>query len=183
MMTLSRQKLLAKMQQAQIPSLLQLAKQAGLNRNTINYYLSGASLLPKGFLKICQILGTSPNNLINSDTPPSLYLTRGIASAIDRLAKRFPELTFTLFGSRARGTAKTFSDWDIGFFSSNQVNHETHLELLDFVDDLNNELDIEIDAINLNEAKAHFLIENKDDFLFLKGSLSDWLQFKTTLNK
>ncbi|HLD45457.1 MAG TPA: nucleotidyltransferase domain-containing protein, partial [bacterium] len=122
----------------------------------------------------CQTLKVSPSSIIEkSDTVSCLH--PDIAKAVDQLHTTHPHLTFVLFGSRSKGLQKKYSDWDIGFFSmTTAITHQTHLDLLKQVDDLMEDSLETIDLVNLNLADHAFLSDNKYDFIFLTGCLTDW---------
>jgi len=182
MTTLDHKRFYKALKQNKIQSVLELARQTGLHRNTINHYLKGASLHPQGFQIICHHLGLSVDDLIQRP-PQKNILSDNVAKIVDQLHKCFPIMAFVLFGSRARGRYKKYSDWDIGFFSYQKVTHQTHLDVLKKLDDLTENITEDIELVNLNQADQDFLMANRDDFVFLTGSLVGWYAFKKILKQ
>lgn len=160
------------LKQSRIKSILELSRRVGLHRNTINHYLAGHSVYQAGYEKICTFLKKTPDDLVKKEKKS--FLTPELAQFVDTLHHGFPHISFVLFGSRARSTFKKFSDWDIGFFSSQKISHADHLRLLRLKGEfLENSLEF-IDLVNLNRADRDFLISCRNDLIFLTGSLSDW---------
>lgn len=179
MRSLNKNRFLTVLRQKKIPSILELSRRTGLHRNTINHYLSGQSVYQQGYLRLCEEINTAPQDLVRVATCPDL--PDALAQVLDNLSLKYPKLAFILFGSRARLMAKTFSDWDIGFFSLQKISHDQHLEMLSLVDDDCETQDFKIDLVNLNQANGDFLSHNAKDFVFLTGSLLQWNHFKNNL--
>lgn len=175
MRSLNKARFLSALRQKKIPSVLELSRRTGLHRNTINHYLSGQSVYQQGYLSLCEEMGTAPHDLVCEALRPDL--PNAMAQVLDALSFKYPKLALILFGSRARLMAKPFSDWDVGFFSSEKISHNQHLEMLSFIDDLCETQDFKIDLVNLNQADADFLSHNAKDFVFLTGSLLQWNHF------
>lgn len=181
MSSLHKARFLTALRQKKIPSILELSRRTGLHRNTINRYLAGQSVYQQGYLSLCEEMGTAPQELVCVATRPDL--PDALAQVLDNLSLKYPKLAFVLFGSRARLTAKPFSDWDVGFFSSEKISHNQHLEMLSLVDDYCEAHEFKIDLVNLNQANNDFLSQNSKDFIFLTGSLFSWNRFKERLCK
>lgn len=161
-----------------LSSFVDLARVTGLHRNTINHYLRGNSVFQQGYEKICHSLGVSPLELIK--TEQTNYQLQEIAPLIDKLHEKFPQMTFVLFGSRAKGLEKKFSDWDIGFYSSMPISHRQHLDMLKCKSEWleTSGLLVDVDLVNLNRADPDFLKACQNDFVFLTGKLGDWQKLK-----
>lgn len=181
MIALRKGPFLRKMRGRGIPSVLELARRTGLHRNTINHYLAGQSVYQDGYLTLCRHMGVSAHDLVCER--PGVDIPKNVAAVMDVLAARYPKLAFVLFGSRARLDPKPFSDWDVGFFSSSGVTHDEHLGILGLVDDLCEREAFAVDAVNLNLADRDFLERNAGDFVFLTGSLTEWISFKEKVCK
>ncbi len=177
---LDRQKFMASLKSQGIKSFLEMSRASGLHRNTINHYLKGGPIYQTAFLEICKILQVQPRDL-TSAKPTSIAIPTELAIILDSLHGHFPQLTFVLFGSRARNTPKRFSDWDIGFFADEQLAHQVHLNLLKKTDDLLDNSLLEINLVNLQEAPADFLKTIAPDIVYLTGHLSDFQNFKESL--
>jgi predicted nucleotidyltransferase len=178
MASLDKMALEQSLKNKQLRSFADLARVTGLHRNTINHYLRGHSVFQQGYEKICQSLGVSPLELIEKTKKnPQI---REIAPLIDLLHARFPQVTFVLFGSRAKGKEKKFSDWDIGFYSSQTISHRQHLDLLKLKSEWLEEsgLIVDVDLVNLNRADSDFLSVCQNDLVFLTGKIGDWQMLK-----
>ena len=64
-------------------------------------------------------------------------VTPSVKSIVDKMVRRIVErhdpVRIILFGSRARGTAKRYSDYDIGVFRTHPLEFPTFSRLLDRV--------------------------------------------------
>ena len=179
--TLDQTKFSLILKKRRVPSITELARRTGLHRNTIYHYLTGGSIYQKAFTIICKQLNVAPEQLLIKATKQNI-ITDEVALMIDQLYKRFPELTFVLFGSRSTGKANKYSDWDIGFLSQNTISHQTHLNVLKFADELTENSLNSLDLVNLNLADHDFIADNLASFIFLTGKLTDWYAF-IKLNK
>ncbi len=155
-------------------SLGQFAHELGLHRNTIHHYLSGRSVIPEGLERILSGLSLRPGELLVEREEQS-FLAEPIAALVDGLHSEFPQLTFILFGSRARGRAKKYSDWDIGVFSADVLPHSLYRRVLGRKDDLAENLPFFVDVVNLNNADSAFLKEASRHWRFLTGRQRDWI--------
>ena len=153
-------------------SLEALARQVGVHRNTLHYYLAGHRLFPKNFEKIVDLLGVHPAELLTRTDQPIPALA--IVPVIDSLQKEFA-VSFVLFGSRARGTARPYADWDIGVTSDRGIPHPLFLKMMRRKDALVEDLPFFVDLVNLTRADAAFLGEISKNWIFLGGRLKDWV--------
>jgi predicted nucleotidyltransferase len=178
MAELDKDFLVKSLKNKQIQSFTELARRTGLHRNTINHYLSGNSVFQQGFEKICNSVAISPLDMVKK--PKAKDRIHAIAPLIDLLHEKFPQMTFVLFGSRARGREKEFSDWDVGFYSTQPISHRQHLDMLKLKSEWleTSGLLVAVDLVNLNRADSDFLQACQDDFIFLTGKLKDWYALK-----
>jgi predicted nucleotidyltransferase len=159
-------------------SIGQLAKSLGIHRNTIHYYLSGNGVLPDNLEKMLHALDLKPADIIiEKREEPSLKLAP-IALLIDRLHEEFPDVTIVLFGSRPRGTAHKYSDWDLGVFSKGGIPHELYRSMVIRKNELVEDLPFFVDLVNLNRADKSFLRESSRHWIFLAGKVSDWVELQ-----
>ena len=172
-----RQKFMLSLKNQGIKSFLEMSRISGLHRNTINHYLKGGSIYQTAFLEICKILQVQPQDL-TSASPTQIVIPAELAQTLDALHQSYPDITFVLFGSRARNSAKPFSDWDIGFFANKKITHQTHLNLLKKMDDLMDNSMLEINLVNLQEADVDFLKSIAPDITYLTGQLCDFQKLK-----
>jgi len=88
-------------------SLQELARSAGVHRNTVQRYFSGHGVLPSSVERVLDLLALSPGDAIRAETPPADEIASApLAPLLDTLSEMLPDACFTLFGSRA-ATART----------------------------------------------------------------------------
>ncbi len=153
----------------------ELAAQLGLHRNTLGNYLKGAPALPEALEKVLLALGLSPGEAIREASPRRAVNAMGISRLLDRLNASAGDCAFVLFGSRARGTSKRFSDYDVGVFHESGIDFARFSQLLDLVADWNENHVTTVQLTNLNSADGDFLGGISEDLRFLTGSRSSWL--------
>jgi len=155
-----------------------LSKTLGIHRNTIHYYLSGHGVFPQAFEKLIQALDLKPSDILIIKKNQSEFPFEQIASLIDQLHLKFPNISFILFGSRAKENASKYSDWDIGVFSYEGLPHEVYRNIVKEKNELIESLPFFVDIINLNRADKNFLIEISRDWKFLTGKVNDWIEIQ-----
>ncbi len=159
-------------------SVKELAENLGVHRNTIHHYLSGRAVLPAAFERIITALGVTPAEILVAKPEAKPLLHPGIATLIDQLHLEFPNVTFVLFGSRATGRAKKYSDWDLGVFSSDGIDHALYRKIARRKDDLAEDLPYFVDVVNLSCADASFLREASRGWTYLTGLQQDWAELQ-----
>ena len=113
-------------------SIGELASFLGMHRNTVHYYLSGKGVFPASFERMLDALDVGPEEILQKKENASFSSVEQIASIIDTLHTAFPQVSFVLFGSRARGRGRRSSDWDIGVYSQAGLPHELYRERCQF---------------------------------------------------
>ncbi len=179
MLALDKKRFAKSMSAGKIASVLDLSRRTGLHRNTINHYLAGLSVYQQGYLTLCRELDVNPHDFVCENRRPVIPLA--VSQVIDQLTHDFSQFVFVLFGSQARGTAKAFSDWDVGIYAAKGILHDDYLSLLVRADDLCEDKNILIDVVNLNQAGESFLLNNAKNFMYLAGSLVEWHHFSDKL--
>lgn len=167
-----------------IGSMALLSKESSVHRNTILGYLSGKSVFLDTFTQIADHLGLDPLELI---TPASE--TKAKAENIDEIKQIIAALTKTkkgcaviLLGSRAKGRAKKYSDWDIGITGgTNPISSSEYLTMKNKVDELSEDLPRTVDLVNLDSAPAWFLKAIDYEPQFLDGNKEAFIYFKGVL--
>ena len=96
------------------------------------------------------------------------------ADLIDTLHQAAPEAALVLFGSRARGTAKRYSDYDIGVYQIDALEFAVFSRLLDLVSAWNEESLVIAQLVDLSHAHVSFLSSLADDLVLLAGSHTAW---------
>ena len=172
------ERLRRKMREKGFRSLTHLAKDLGIHRNSLHYFLSGRPVLPESVAKVLRRLDLAPADLIVSGGRDSFLVPEDVASVVDQLHLEFPEITFLLFGSRAEGRAQKYSDWDIGAYSRQGLPLNRFLRLVRRAEDLSESLAYFIQIVNLNRADAEFLQRVSRRWIFLTGRQGDWIQLQ-----
>lgn len=157
------------------PSIGALAKDLGLHRNTIHYYLSGHGVFPAAFEKLLSRLRLKPAEILIQSEESSLSPLEPIAPLISQLQEEFPSVAFVLFGSRARQKAQKYADWDIGIYAEKGLFHEIYRSMIQKKGDFEESSPYKIDLVNLNRADNDFLRQASKGSVFLGGSLTSWI--------
>ena len=166
------------------PNVSKFADRIGVHRNTILGYFRGKPVFSSAFLKIALALGRDPLDLIVSvgDMAAIPEHFEEVRPVIAAMLRKSPGITVVLLGSRAKGRAKTFSDWDFGVIRpATPIEGEEFLSLRRIADDLTEDLVRNVDVINLDVAPDWFwegldydpvfLDGDREGYLFLKGML------------
>lgn len=159
-------------------SISQLAKNLGIHRNTIHHYLSGNSVFPEKLDAIFLALDLDFKEAIVKRQKFTEDIAAPIAKVIDELHAKFPEATFILFGSRAQGTARKYSDWDLGVFCRKGLPHEVFCKIRRKKIEFEEKSPYFIDLINLNRGDQDFLKEVSQHWIFLTGKRQDWIELQ-----
>ncbi len=159
-------------------SISQLAQALGMHRNTIHHYLAGRGIFPENFEKVMMALGLGPAEILTFKRDTAQAPWAPIAFFVDQLHAKFPQATFVLFGSRASGKAKTYSDWDIGVFSHEGLAHTVYRKIVASAQDIAEDSAYLIQLMNLNHADSSFLQEISRHWVFLAGRQQDWLDLQ-----
>lgn len=155
-------------------SIQSFASDLKLHRNTVFHYLRGGRVFNPSFELMAERLGVKAVDLLREDIKPSHDLSEEMAKIVDTLSETFSSLSFILLGSRTRGRAHPYSDWDIGFFSRTPIAHDVRRRLYKKVEDLAEDLPVFVDLVDLSRADAGFLKQASRDWKFLTGSQRDW---------
>lgn len=159
-------------------SIGELAGSLGIHRNTIHHYLSGQGIFSESLEKIFRALKIKPHDIMIDKEDKTLHPLEKIAPVIDQLQQEFPDATFILFGSRSRGSAHKYSDWDIGVFSKSGLPHKIYRQIVRRKDELIEDLPYFVEIVNFNHADSYFLREASKDWRFLTGKVSDWIDIQ-----
>lgn len=156
----------------------ELAKSLGIHRNTIHHYLSGHGVFPEAFEKIVEILDLDANEVLIKKEEKNIVPYEPIVKLIDRLCLESPDVTFVLFGSRSKGNAKKYSDWDVGVYKAGGLSHDLYRKIVRKKNDLADDLPFFVDVVNLNNADSYFIDEAAKSWIFLTGSLRGFLELQ-----
>ena len=181
---LDRRAVTERMNALGFPSASRFAARIGVHRNTILGYFRGKPIFASAFLKIARALGRDPLELIvpAGDMPALAEHFDEIRPIIAALLRRNPGIAVVLLGSRAKGRAKAFSDWDLGLTRpAAPIRGDEFLALRRVAADLAEDLVRNVDVVNLDAApdwfweglnyEPVFLDGDRESFSFLKGML------------
>jgi predicted nucleotidyltransferase len=181
---LDRRAVTERMKALGFPNASRFAARIGVHRNTILGYFRGKPIFASAFLKIARALGRDPLELIvpAGDMPALAEHFDEICPIIAALLRRNPGIAVVLLGSRAKGRAKAFSDWDLGVTRpAAPIKGDEFLALRRVAADLAEDLVRNVDVVNLDAApdwfwegldyEPVFLDGDRESFSFLKGML------------
>jgi predicted nucleotidyltransferase len=157
--------------------LSEVLRKLGLHRNTLNRYLAGAPILPDSVSKLFIELDVPLENaIVRKDLDSSEPIPDTILALAERLS-RLPAngCSVFLFGSRARGTAKRLSDFDLGVFAKEGLEWKNYLRLVAEKEEFEEGSPFKVDVVNLNSADSGFLKNIRADLRLLAGQYSDYL--------
>ena len=152
-----------------------LAHSMGVHRNTLSNYLSGAAVLPKHLERMLVLLRLPIERALVRVDDPGDQLSDRITGLVDRLFAQFPQVSFVLFGSRARNTQSRYSDIDLGVYARQGIAHADYRSMRIALAELADNLPVTVDLVNLNRADREFLSRVVQDGRLLAGKQSDWL--------
>jgi predicted nucleotidyltransferase len=153
-----------------------LARALGLHRNSISSYLNGGSVFPEALERIFIALNLDPANVIRSVVRPPSSEELKIANLVDEVSKKAADCCVVLYGSRARGHYKPFSDYDLGVFAESPMSFETFSAMLSLVDDWNESNMQVVQLTDLSSADFDFLAHIGPDLRFIGGSRVAWTE-------
>ena len=105
-----------------------------------------------------------------------------IQGVVDSLCSTHPHLAVALIGSRAKGTPKKYSDWDLGVTAGGAgLDGLQYIRLKSEVADLAEHLPRSVDLVNLDRAPSWFLENLNYRPVFLGGDSAQWENFKQRL--
>ncbi len=155
-------------------SLKDFADSVGVHRNTVGNYLSGKTALPDGLARILEALDLEPSEVLSLSVLRRHVPGLAVAGLIGSLHAAAHDAALVLFGSRAQGTAKRYSDYDIGVFRSEGLDFPTFSRLLDLVGEWNQESLLRAQLVDLTRADGPFLDSLAGDLQFLAGCHAAW---------
>ena len=151
------------------------AKELKIHRNTLHYYLSGNGVFPLALNQILERLELKPEDILIQKEKPLLNKLEPISKIMEELQKKFPQVTFVLFGSRTKSKTHQYADWDIGVFSTEGLPNDYYRQIKRSAEEAAEYLPYMIDLTNLNRADPDFLKRASKGWLFLGGKLKDWM--------
>lgn len=148
----------------------------GLHRNTVGNYMSGQTALPAALERILVALRLDPGDVLRLERRDRRVPGLEVRDLVDELHTAMPEAAFVLFGSRARGTARPYSDFDLGVYRCGALEFSAYSRLIDRVEEWNDRNLHEAQLVDLVAADVDFVRRIADDVLFLAGSIDAWCE-------
>ena len=159
------------------------AKAHGLNRATINNYLKGIGPFSETYYVICDALQVDPLSILAPSSSGRVDNIEEIMPIVRELCLADDEIAVGLLGSRARGSERKYSDWDLCITRGvRALTGEQFLKLKRTVDDDVDRLPREVDFVNLDAAPEWFLMEIDYEPVFLGGNSNSWSYFTGVLH-
>ena len=155
-------------------SVKDFAESVGVHRNTVGNYLSGKISLPGALSRILEALDLAPAEVLTLSLRRRQVPGLSITGLIQALREAVPDAALVLFGSRARSTAKRYSDYDIGVYQLGALEFAAFSRLLDLAGEWNDESLVMVQLVDLTRADVSFLRDLAEDFVFLAGSHTAW---------
>lgn len=146
----------------------------GLHRNTVGNYLNGQTALPDALERMLVALQLEPGDVLRLERQVRQVPGLEVRDLVDELHRAMPDAAFVLFGSRARGTAKTDSDFDLGVHRAAGLAFTDYSRLIDRVEEWNEQNLHEAHLVDLVAADVDFVRRIADDMIFLAGSMGSW---------
>lgn len=158
-------------------SFKELAQASGVHRNTVSDYLTGTTKpLPEGLERILAALGATPGEALRATKLSRAVPAASIAALVDSLNPLLTQACLILYGSRARGRPKQYSDYDLGVYHAAPIEFSRFSKMLDIVAKWNDTHTIEVQLTNLSLADREFLQAIATEGIFITGSLESWLK-------
>lgn len=152
-----------------------------MHRNSLSNYINGGQIFPEVLEKALVALGVDPAKVIKLNVPAIDDSMRVVAELSDRIAHKHDRCCVVLFGSRARGQHKRFSDYDLGVYSQSGIPFPEFSAMLSCVDDFNEATMHSAQLTNIANAGNVFLTEIGPDLQFLAGSRVAWTALVDTV--
>ena len=180
MYTLDKSTFYKALQSAGYLSARDLCRQIGIHRNSLSAYLSGKGVLPEVIEKTVQALRVNVTDILVNRDKSSCFPGQEIYPIVDHLYEKFPNFSFFLFGSRARGKFKKFSDFDLGVYSASKISFEEYLKVVEEKSVIEEDFPYLIDLVNLSSADSDFIENIENDLILLAGKQTDLYRLLAT---
>jgi predicted nucleotidyltransferase len=152
-----------------------LLKRLGLHRNTLDRFIRGAPVLPSSVEKVLAALDLQLERaLCNKESLQKLP----IDELVTNIHAAYPQVSIFLFGSRARNSARRYSDYDLGVYSSGGISLSQFLAILEHKERYEEVAPEKIDCVNLNQADKAFLSSITPDIRLLAGYERDMIELR-----
>ena len=151
-----------------IESQSELCELAGVHPNSLTPYAKGErSPITQVVTEVATVLGVSPISLIENNKQDSL-----VCDAQHKFEAILPaDLALMLFGSRARKSARKYSDIDVGVTGgAKPISFSSYVKFQSQVEEQFENFSHTINLVNLDKAPQDFLLSIAPDLTFLCGS-------------
>lgn len=148
---------------------------AGIHRNTLNYYFRGEPVISEKLETVLAMLNMTLDDAVTHVGPRGDTSLKPVAALLDELCAADPSACFVLFGSRASGQNKKYSDFDIGAFSHNALSRQKYSQLLNIKEAFEERSPFFVDVVNFNNASDTFLHNVAKDWKFIGGNVQSWV--------
>lgn len=173
------------MKRASVSSIAELCRLANIHRNSIEPYLKQERSIYQDVIeKISLALSVTPESLIKSDLISDPHGAKEIIKNIFHLElkKSYKDLAIFIFGSRAAGTAKLKSDYDIGITGGkNRISSMDGLDIKEILLNSLDDLSVSVDILNFDQAPKWFISEfiktSFDSISLICGNEASYNQF------
>ena len=169
-MILSRARIKRLMKDSNIRSLTELAQKAKIHRNSLG---SDIPAFNPVYLSVCKALGVEPDKALESNQTI-------IRDTVNQIA---PNRGFFLYGSRAKGTSREFSDYDIGVTGGeDKLDWREFLKIKQRLEEACENLPVKVSILNFDDAPDNFISDFDSPIEFLGGNHEAFTYFKGHLN-
>ena len=155
-----------------------LAKALGVHRNTILPYLSGQRAFPDCLDRMLKLLDLEPGEAIAHNIKSQHQYGLEIAPLISSLVKSDPDNAYILFGSRAKGNFRKYSDYDVGVYKIGGLAFADFSKLINFAQEWNGDKYYDVNLSNFTLIDKEFLLEIRKSWIFLAGNLEAWIEIQ-----
>lgn len=153
-------------------SIEEVANILNVHRNSVSRYICGAPVLPKVLEQLFSLLNLNASDLLVQDKDSNCFSqnTESLNKLVAAIIAKYPNVGVLLFGSRARGNARKYSDIDLGIVAGQPLEFKVWSDIRDIIDELSQDLPYLIDVVDLGRAEGKFLEEVRRDCKFLGGN-------------
>lgn len=178
---LNRDRILSALERRGLSSVREIAERLDTHRNTLSLYLNSHPLISKPVAALIELSGVPLGEALMWSHPETSKPYEPIAKELDILKREFPEYAFVLFGSRTKGKAKKYSDFDVGVFKVRGSISKDISALNIRKSELEERCPYMIQIVDLSHADKEFIKEIAPSWIFLGGSLESWVELNRSL--
>ena len=160
------------------PNLALFVNAVGIHRNSLAEYFGGRGVFTAVVTKLAEALDCSPLDFVQRRVPRVRIdkVSEALQAVLESAAARDSNLCFLLIGSRAKGTARELSDWDVGVTAGpRSLGTEEYLALKAHIQEAVDNLPVGVDIVNLDAAPEWFFRSMDYEPRYLAGSEGSYL--------